>query len=133
MHTFIELITASNNSTHFELVTFIVKYIHDNAHNESNNKDKIILISNPFYSWIPKYAFNFNDYQAVDYLDNVLVNAKKVLMVLDTQWESRAKNNMLGANMVENYKMYSKNKIATFGGNETNNQVISVYEFNSSK
>ncbi|MBA3976996.1 MAG: hypothetical protein H0X50_02215 [Nitrosopumilus sp.] len=131
IHTYTEVIMASNNSTHFELVAFIVKYLYDDTHIETNNKDKIVLISNPFYSWIPKYAFNLNNYQAVDYLDNVSVNANKVLMILDSQWENRAKNNMLGAKMVENYKTYGKNKIATFGENVTNNQAVSIYAFDS--
>ncbi len=133
LYTYTDDIMASDNSTHFESVSFIVKYLYDAAHTETNNKDKIILISSPFYSWVPKYVFDLNNYQAVDYLDNVFVKSKKVLMVLDSQWEHRAKNNMLGAKMIESYRTYSKDKIATFGGNGAGNYNVSIYEFDSSK
>ncbi len=133
LYTYADVILESDNSTHFESVSFIVKYLYEDAHTEAENKDKVILISSPFYSWVPKYVFNLNNYQAVDYLDNVFVKSKKVLMVLDSQWEHRAKNNMLGAKMIESYRTYSKDKIATFGGNGAGNYNVSVYEFDSSK
>ena len=133
LYTYTDVIMASDNSTHFEVVSFIVKYLYEDAHTETSNKDKIILISSPFYSWVPKYVFNLNNYQAVDYLDNVFVNSKKVLMVLDSQWEHRAKNNMLGAKMIESYRTYSKDKIAAFGGNGAGNYDVSIYEFDSSR
>ncbi len=133
LYTYTVVIMASDNSTDFEVVSFIVKYLYEDAHTETNNKDNIILISSPFYSWVPKYVFNLNNYQAVDYLDNVFVKSKKVLMVLDSQWEHRAKNNMLGAKMIESYRTYSKDKIATFGGNGAGNYDVSIYEFDSSK
>jgi hypothetical protein len=52
-------------------------------------------------------------------------------MLLDSQWEYRAKHNMMDFRMVENYKLYGKNKIATFGGNGTGNYDVSIYAFNS--
>lgn len=133
LYTYTDVIMASDNSTHFRVVSFIVKYLYEDAHTETKNKDKIILISSPFYSWVPKYVFNLNNYQAVDYLDNVFVKSEKVLMVLDSQWEHRAKSNMLGAKMIESYRTYSKDKIATFGGDGTGNHNVSIYEFDSSK
>ncbi len=133
LYTYTHVIMASNNSTDFELVSFIVKYLYEYANNETNDRDKIFLISNPFYSWVPKYVFNLNNYQAVDYLDNAFVKANKVLMVLDSQWEHRAKNNILGAKMIENYRTYSKDKIATFGGNGSGSYNVSIYEFDSRK
>ena len=133
LYTYTDVMMASDNSTHFEVVSFIVKYLYEDAHTETDNKDQIILITSPFYSWVPKYVFNLNNYHAVDYLDNVFVKSKKVLMVLDSQWEHRAKHNMLGAKMIESYRTYSKDKIATFGGNGAGNYNVSVYEFDSSK
>ncbi len=133
LYTYTGAIMASDNSTDFEVVSFIVKYLYEDAHTETENKDKIILISSPFYSWVPKYVFNLNNYQAVDYLDNVFVKSNKVLMVLDSQWENKAKNNVLGAKMIESYRTYSKDKIATFGGNGAGNYDVSIYEFDSRK
>jgi hypothetical protein len=122
-----QTVLASSNSSHFESIAFVVKYLKEKEQEETSNKDKIVLISNPFYSWIPKYIFNLNNYQPVDYYDNLSVKANKVLMLLDPQWEYKASNNMLGANMIENYKTYGKNKIASFGGNGTSNNIVSIY------
>ena len=52
-------------------------------------------------------------------------------MIADHQWEYEANHNMLSAKMIENYKLYSKNKIATFGihGINNNNYDISIYSY----
>jgi hypothetical protein len=128
-----ETIMTSSNSSHFESIAFIAKYLYDKEQQDkTSSRDKIVLISNPFYSWVPKYVFNLTNYQPVDYLDNMIVKAKRVLMLLDSQWEIKAKNNMLSAKMIENYKTYGKNKIATFGENGTNNNSVSIYSNNDS-
>ena len=44
--------------------------------------------------------------------------------MLDPQWEYRAKHNMMDFKMIENYKLYGKNKL-TFGGNVTT--IIMMY------
>jgi hypothetical protein len=72
-------------------------------------------------------------------LDGVTVKANKVIMLLDPQWEYRAKHNMLDYRMVENYNLYAKNKIATFGDNTSNsnnahnnnNYKVAIYAFDS--
>jgi hypothetical protein len=91
-----ESMITSDNSSHFKAATFVSQYIHNN---NTNYKNKIILISNPFYSWIPKYAFHLNNYQIVDYYDNIAIKAERVVFIVDSDWEDRLRYNMIGYNM----------------------------------
>jgi hypothetical protein len=123
---------SNNNSSHFKAIAFLDKYLYDNSNDNGKRgqNDSIVLISNPFYSWIPKYAFNLKNIIYIDYYDGVSVKAKKVIMLVDPQWEYSAKHNLLDFRMIQNYNLYGKNKIATFGGNNTsNNNNVSSYNY----
>jgi hypothetical protein len=127
------IVNSSNNNTpHFKAIVFIDNYLNNNTHYDPNNKNKLIVISSPFYSWIPKFVFHLNNYQYIDYLDDISVKSNRVLMIADHQWEYEANHNMLSAKMIENYKLYSKNKIATFGRQGINNYYdVSIYAYDS--
>jgi hypothetical protein len=116
-----KLMISSNNIFHYRAAAFISQYLHDNT----DNNNKITLISNPFYSWIPKYGFHLNNYQIVDYYDNILVKAKRVVLMADTPWFIRLFHHTLGNNMEENVISYGKNKIATFGHRYSH---VSIYD-----
>jgi hypothetical protein len=116
---------TSNNNFHFMATAFISGHINENTDTKINNNNKITLISNPFYSWIPKYGFHLNNYQIIDYYDNILVKTKRVVLVADTYWMSKLTHHMLGSNMEQNFILYAKNKIATFGNRYSN---VSVYK-----
>jgi hypothetical protein len=113
---------TSDNSIHYKAVAFVSQYLQNNI----DYKNKIILISNPFYSWIPKYVFYLNNYQIIDYYDNIPIKAERVLFITDSQWEKTMSGNF-SHNMKENFKLYSKNEIANFDDLEYN---ISIYEYN---
>jgi hypothetical protein len=121
----------NNNTSHFKAIAFIDEYLYKAVHYEPNNKNNLVVISSPFYSWIPRFVFHLNNYQYIDYLDDISVKSNRVLMIADHQWEYEANHNMLSAKMIENYKLYSKNKIATFGihGINNNNYDISIYSY----
>ncbi len=119
-----ESIIIGDNSSHFKATAFVTQYLHNNT----DYKNKIVLISNPFYSWIPKYAFHLNNYQIVDYYDDIPVKAERVILIADSDWEDRLSNHMVGYNMEKNFNLYSKNKIAKFDDLYYN---ISIYEYNS--
>ena len=121
-----KLMTSSNNIFHYMAAAFISQYLHDNT----DNNNKITLISNPFYSWIPKYGFHLNNYQIVDYYDNILVKAKRVVLMADTPWVSKSIHHMLGSNMEQNIILYGKNKIAMF---ENRYSDVSIYESQSDR
>jgi hypothetical protein len=120
---------SSDNSSHFKAIAFLDRYLYDKSNDKIDQKDSIVLISNPFYSWIPKYVFDLKNITYVDYYDGIAVKANKVIMLLDPQWEYRAKHNMLDFHMIENYNLYGKNKIATFGGSKSNNNNTTNYNY----
>ena len=123
---------GTDNTYNFKAIAFIDKYLYNNTVSGIDKTNgQFVLISNPFYSWIPRFVFDLKNVYYVDYYDGVSVKSNKVVMLLDSQWEYRAKHNMMDFRMVENYKLYGKNKIATFGGNGTGNYDVSIYAFNS--
>jgi hypothetical protein len=126
-------ISGTDNTSHFKAIMFIDKYLYNNTVSGiDKTNDQIVLISNPFYSWIPRYVFDLKNVNYVDYYDGVSVKSNKVVMLLDPQWEYRAKHNMLDFRMIENYNLYGKNKIASFGGNGVaGNYDVSIYAYNS--
>jgi hypothetical protein len=119
--TITKLMITSNNNFHYQAAAFISQYLRDNT----NNNNKITLISNPFYSWIPKYGFHLNNFQIVDYYDNIPVKAKRVALMADTPWFIRLFHHTLGNNMEENVISYGKNKLAMFGHRYS---TVSIYE-----
>jgi hypothetical protein len=129
------LSSSENNSSHFKAIAYMNKYLYSDTQNDTSYKNTLVVIANPFYTWIPKFVFHLNNYRYIDYLDNVLVKEDRVLMIADRQWEFQASNKMLDAKMIENYKLYSKNKIATFGRDVNNNRTydVSIYAYNSQK
>jgi hypothetical protein len=135
VYTEVILSSSDNNSAHFKTIAYIDKYLYDNANNNTSYKRAPVVIANPFYAWIPEYVFHLNNYRYLDYLDNVFVKADHVLMIADRQWEYQANNKILDAKMIENYKLYGKNKIATFGRDVNNNSTydVSIYAYNSQK
>ena len=87
MYTEVILSSSDNNSSHFKAISYIDKYLYDNANNDTTHKRAPVVIANPFYAWIPEYVFHLNNHRYLDYLDNVLVKADHVLMMADRQWE----------------------------------------------
>ncbi|MGN6346583.1 MAG: hypothetical protein ACTHME_02655, partial [Candidatus Nitrosocosmicus sp.] len=137
--------TTTDNTAHFKAIAFIDGYLYNNTVSKtdnSTNNDRLVLISNPFYSWIPNFVFDLKNVDYIDYYDGVSVKSNKVVMLLDPQWEYNAKHNLLDFRMVENYKLYGKNKITTFGegmraggavNGAGNNYAVDVYAYNSTK
>jgi hypothetical protein len=132
---------TTDNTAHFKAIAFIDRYLYNNTVSKtdnSTNNDRLVLISNPFYSWIPNFVFNLKNVDYIDYYDGVSVRSNKVVMLLDPQWEYNANHNLLDFRMVENYKLYGKNKIATFGegvrggatANGAGNYGVDVYAYN---
>ena len=97
--TITKLMITSSNSFHYQAAAFISQYLRDNT---NNNNNKITLISNPFYSWIPKYGFHLDNYQIVDYYDNIPLKAKRVVLMADTPWFIRLFLHRVNNNMEEN-------------------------------
>lgn len=75
---------------------------------------------------MPKYAFHLDNYQIVDYYDNIPIKAERVVFIVDSGWEDRLRYNMIGHNMEQNFNVYSKNEIAKF---DDLYYIIPIYEY----
>jgi 4-amino-4-deoxy-L-arabinose transferase-like glycosyltransferase len=53
------LLTLDLNSSHFRAAAFVAQYLPYTNNSEAKN-NKITIISDPFYSWIPQYVFEKN-------------------------------------------------------------------------
>jgi hypothetical protein len=113
------LITPNVTSSYYEAATFVVKYLHD--YDNTKNTDKMTLISNPKYSWIPRDVFHLqNDY--VDFLSSYSLKSKNALLILDAiQMHSNAfitamsRNDEVGRQLSRIYNLYGKYTLATIG------------------
>ncbi|MGA9151814.1 MAG: glycosyltransferase family 39 protein, partial [Candidatus Nitrosopolaris sp.] len=71
------LVTTDVNSSHFRAAAFVAQYL---PYTGNSKTDKITIISDPFYSWIPQYVLGKNHiYQG--YYTKLLT--QKVLLVVD--------------------------------------------------
>ena len=75
------LITTSSNAPYFNAAAFLTKYLQDinriNAENE-----KITVISDPFFLWMPQYVFQLN-HEYVPFYMLGFINTDKVAYVID--------------------------------------------------
>jgi hypothetical protein len=115
------VLIINDNLIHFKAIAFLSQELNKNSNNN------IVLISNPFYSWIPKYVFKLNNYQIVDYYDNIPIKAQRVIFVVDSDWKEKLNSHMIGDNMEKNFNSYGKNNITTFGDIYEN---VTIYEYN---
>jgi hypothetical protein len=75
------LLTTDLNSSHFKAATFVVRYLPHTDNSQFKN-DKVTIISDPFYSWIPQYVFGKNeDYLSYDSKQPPMTN--RILLVVD--------------------------------------------------
>jgi hypothetical protein len=44
---------------------------------------------------MPKYAFHLDNYQIVDYYDNIPIKAERVVFIVDSGWEDRLRYNII--------------------------------------
>jgi hypothetical protein len=122
------LITTSDNSSYIKAIAFISQSLHN------NNNDKVTIISNPFYLWIPEYVFHL-DHEYIGYYDSgTPVKTKKVFSILDSGMEDGLRKHTAGQQIIkmeENSNLYSKSKIASFQGNEykENKDKVSIYQY----
>jgi Dolichyl-phosphate-mannose-protein mannosyltransferase len=75
------LITTSSNTSYFNAAAFLTKYLQDINRINPNN-DKITVISDPFFLWMPQYVFHLN-HEYVPFYMLVSINTDKVAYVID--------------------------------------------------
>ena len=123
-------IATNDNSSYFEAAAFVVQYLHNdsnsNADNNYYNNNKITVISNPFYSWIPLDVFHLNHNYYVDYYNDIIpVKTKKVLLTVDPPLIDRLSHNQAANPIQKIYNSNNTKRIAIFGQ-------VSIYLYDKS-
>ncbi|HYZ51771.1 MAG TPA: hypothetical protein VE593_12855, partial [Nitrososphaeraceae archaeon] len=125
------LVATNVNFAYFKAAAFMVKYLEDinerTIHN--NNHNRISIIGDAFYLWIPQYIFHLNhDYKI--YYDKTPYKTERVLLIVDPGLIKAMSRNDLAAKQIQKI-YYASNKInlATFQQNENKNDNISIYEY----
>jgi hypothetical protein len=79
------LITLNMNSTYYQALAFVLSNLPDNNSNGTNIKpaDKVTLIGNPQYFWIPEFVFN-KTFDAKNFYSKTPFKTDKYMMIVDT-------------------------------------------------
>jgi len=81
------LITLNTNSTYYQSLAFVISNLPDSNINLNSNGskpgDKVTLIGNPQYFWIPEFVFN-KTFDAKNYYSKTPFKTDKYLMIIDT-------------------------------------------------
>ena len=126
------LIATSNNSAYFETAAFLVRYLYNGNTNTGNsqNNDKITVVSNPFYSWIPRDVFHLNHARYVDYYDGKIpLYTKDVLLTVDPPMVDKLLHHQAAKPIQQIYNSNDTKRIALFGGANVHNKYdqVTVY------
>jgi hypothetical protein len=81
------LITLNTNSSYYQALAFVISNLPDSNINLNSNSskpgDKVTLIGNPQYFWIPEFVFN-KTFDAKNYYSKTPFKTDKYLMIIDT-------------------------------------------------
>jgi hypothetical protein len=122
------LILKYDNLSYFETTAFLSRYLHD-------NKDPITVIGNPFYLWIPQFVIQLDQHDYLGFYDSRPADIENVVSIADPGLIDKLSNNT-GATQIqkiqENSSLYHTQRLATFGGDASHDE-ISVYQYISRK
>ena len=77
------LITTNVNSSYFKSAAFVVQYLQNINHGSVNyNFNKITVIADPFFLWIPQYIFQL-DFNYRMYYDSTPIKTQRALLIVD--------------------------------------------------
>lgn len=79
------LITLNMNSTYYQALAFVLSNLPDSNTNSSsvNPADKVTLIGNPQYFWIPEFVFD-KTFDAKNYYSKTPFKTDKYMMIIDS-------------------------------------------------
>jgi Dolichyl-phosphate-mannose-protein mannosyltransferase len=112
------IITDNFTKPYYEAAAFITHYLADVVQNnnknstEINSDNRITLISNPFYLWIPQYVFHLNhDY--TDFLSVGHIKTQKVILIVDGRFRREMLNNIYAGDWLRKiYESYDNKTIS---------------------
>lgn len=119
----IMLVTTDVSSNKFDAVAYIAHYLQNYddkykvADKNSNDINKITVISSNIYSWIPKYVFHLTDIEYLEPYDRLPVKPRDFLLVLDTSVKDKMSENDEDAKLLKNiYNSMRRNQTYTIIG-----------------
>lgn len=114
------MIASSDNSSFLKASAAANLYLQTNV----NRDRELVVMSNPFYLWIPAYVFHFNGYYYGFYNPDLPPKASRILLIIDPSFIYILKHHQMGAKQIENnFSLYTRNRIAAVEGN----QPVSIY------
>jgi 4-amino-4-deoxy-L-arabinose transferase-like glycosyltransferase len=126
------LITTNANFTYFKAAAFIVQYLENiNQRSLHNNYNRVSVIGDAFYLWMPQYVFHLDhDYKM--YYDKTPYKTERVLLIFDPGLINAMSRNDLAAKQIQKiYDAPNKISLATFQQNVNKDNKISIYEYNT--
>ena len=124
------LITTNANFAYFKAAAFIVQYLENiNQRTIYNNYNKVSIIGDAFYLWIPQYVFHLDhDYKI--YYDKTPYKTESVLLIVDPGLISAMSRNDLAAKQIQKiYDAPNKIILATFQQSDNKDNKILIYEY----
>lgn len=83
------LITINMNSSYYHALAFVISNLPDSNVNPNSNssktQDKVTLIGNPQYFWIPEFVFK-KSFDAKNYYSKTPFKTDKYMMIIDTRF-----------------------------------------------
>jgi hypothetical protein len=82
----IMLITMNLNSSYFDVYAFVVKNVVNSSNNNNDYQNKVSLLGDNRYVWIPNYVFHMNHFYhdvGFESFGVVPINTKKFILVVD--------------------------------------------------
>jgi hypothetical protein len=122
------MLTTNVNSSYFKAAAFIPQYLqNNNSKNTYNNNNKITIIADAFYLWIPQYIFHLEqDYK--NYFDNTPTKAEKILLIVDRGFLNAMSRNDESSKIIEKiYYSQHTSKLITFQENPNKGDQVSIY------
>lgn len=127
------LITLNTNSTYYQALAFVISNLPDSNINLNSNSskpgDKVTLIGNPQYFWIPEFVFN-KTFDAKNYYSKTPFKTDKYLMIIDTGFlKILNRDNSSRLNLAYN----ATHNLARFEQNFTGGADINKYPYTNLK
>lgn len=125
------LITLNMNSTYYQALAFVLSNLPDSNTNSSsvNPADKVTVIGNPQYFWIPEFVFK-KIFDSKNYYSKTPFKTDKYLMIIDTGFvKILDRDNSSRLNLAYN----ATHNLARFEQNFTGSMDINKYPYTNLK
>jgi hypothetical protein len=125
------LITLNMNSTYYQALTFVLANLPNSNSNSTsiNPADKVTLVGNPQYFWIPEFVFN-KTFDSKNFYSKTPFKTDKYMMIIDSGFvKILDKDNSSRLNLAYN----ATHNLARFEQNFTGGTDINKYPYTNLK